>query len=312
MTKLLGLLATGATAASLACSAPASDARAPAASGSQADAPHVLLDRASIAGWPNDPRASAWLAGNDYHLLAREPGRFVAVRAPIGAVPASVDVTARFHKVGGPPGGGYGIIVDDRGAGRGDGLDQAGQYVVAEVGDRGQVGIWRRDNSQWADLLAWTPSAAVAHDAAPNELHVHTQGTQLRFEVNGTLIAQLDTGLTGSRVGAFVGGDGNEVVLERFSVSEPVAVAAQPAAPRPQPQPAPDPSPFERIKNLLLGIADDVQGIFESFAGGPDDPHGPVQDRAALQKDASRFESAQNKARDLADELDKLQHSQQP
>ena len=77
---------------------------------------------ANRRGWPNEPHATAWLEPGGYHLFAREPGRFVAIGAPgMGPVRDAI-VTASFRKVGGPPGGGYGIIVHDQGPGPRDGL----------------------------------------------------------------------------------------------------------------------------------------------------------------------------------------------
>ena len=68
---------------------------------------------------------------------------------------------SKIGSIGGPPGGGYGLIVRDQTHGAGDGVDQQGQFVVAEVGDKGEIGIWQRADSHWIDLLAWTPSPLV-------------------------------------------------------------------------------------------------------------------------------------------------------
>ena len=70
-------------------------------------------------GWPDDAHGSAWLASDGYRLSARQPAHFVAVRAPLDGVFADVIVGATFRKVGGPPGGGYGLILDDQGVGAG-------------------------------------------------------------------------------------------------------------------------------------------------------------------------------------------------
>src|SRR5207237_4786031 len=120
--------------------------------------------RGVVGTWPDNPRGTAWFANGGYQLYARTPDRFVAVRAPIADVPRDVLVSGTFHKVSGPPGGGYGLIFGDQGVGAGDGIDQNGQFVVAEVGDRGQVGIWRRDGLRWLDVLPWTAISAVRTD----------------------------------------------------------------------------------------------------------------------------------------------------
>ncbi len=132
-------------------------------------------------------------------------------------------VTGRFRKVGGPPGGGYGVIVRDQGPGPRDGMNQGGHYYVLEAGDRGDVGVWRRDEDHWVDLMPWTPSPAVHPGDAINELTVQAIGSQLLFVVNGTQVANLtvDSIPGEGAVGVFVGGDLNEVVLDQFSVQVP-------------------------------------------------------------------------------------------
>ena len=173
-------------------------------------------------GWPADVRSTTWLAGGAYHLFAREPGQFVAVGAPIAGPLRDPVVTATFRKVGGPPGGGYGLIVRDQGPGVRDGLNQRGRFYVLEVGDRGEVGIWRREDDRWVDLLPWTRSEAVRPGDAPNELRVHAMGPRLTFLVNGIEVASVeDLALDSGGVGVFVGGDFNDVVLEGFVVEVP-------------------------------------------------------------------------------------------
>ncbi|MBV9174322.1 MAG: hypothetical protein JOZ81_30035 [Chloroflexi bacterium] len=321
MNRVLAVLALLAVSAALACSGCGTAGQgpnAPAHKPAAPNGPQVLLDQNSAPGWPNHPGATVWLDHAEYHLLARQPAQFVAIRAPLIEAPAEMQVSARFHKVGGPHGGGYGLIVDDRGTSRGDGLDQHGEYVVAEVGDNGDVGLWRRENMRWIDLLAWTPSSTVAADRAANQLDVRTMGTRVVFFVNGIQVADVDAGITGPNVGAFAGGDGNEVVLERFSVQS-LPTAPQPrqaraqsqspsgAPPAPSAPPAADPSGWQRIQQLVMGIATDVDGIYQSVAAGPNDPHSPVNDRSALTDDAQRLGAAQDKARQLEDELQKLQ-----
>jgi hypothetical protein len=55
---------------------------------------------------------------------------------------------------------------------------------------------------------------------------VRVQGQQLTFLVNGSQVAQVTTNLAAGRVGVFVGGDGNQVALERFTVESSTPVAA--------------------------------------------------------------------------------------
>jgi hypothetical protein len=176
--------------------------------------------------WPDNPDGPAWFAGSGYQLFARTPGDFVALRAPTVGPVDDVVVTGTFRKVGGPPGGGYGLIVRDRRVGLGDGIDQNGQFMVAAVGDRGEVGVWRRDGEKWIDLLPWTASTAVRPGGSANELRVEVLAEHLRFDVNGTTVADLPATLQNGRVGLFVGGDSNEVLIDRLTV-EPLPSARQ-------------------------------------------------------------------------------------
>ena len=131
-------------------------------------------------------------------------------------------VTGWFHKVGGPPGGGYGLILRDQNPEARDGRNQLGRYYVFEVGDRGEVGVWLHDGDHWLDLLTWTPSEAVKPGLASNELTVTAAGDHMSFVVNGIPVAsQTDTALRRGGAGVFVGGDGNQVALDRITVSSP-------------------------------------------------------------------------------------------
>jgi osmotically inducible protein OsmC len=173
-------------------------------------------------GWPENPESTAWLASDGYHLAARHPSRFVAIRSPLDSPNRDVIVKGAFRKIGGPSGGGYGLIVRDDGRSAGDGVDQGGRYYVFEAGDRGEIGVWRREDDRWVDLLMWTRSDAVRPANAPNELEVRASGHRYTFLVNGVVVADIeDAVLDGGRVGIFAGGDLNEVVVDRFSVEYP-------------------------------------------------------------------------------------------
>ncbi|HYW88366.1 MAG TPA: signal peptidase I [Chloroflexota bacterium] len=173
-------------------------------------------------GWPSDPNGTAWLDGDSYRLTARQPRRFVAVSAPLGGAYTDIFVSAAFHKIGGPPGGGYGIIVRDEASAPRTGMDQDGRFYVAEVGDRGEVGLWRREDDHWVEMLPWTRAEAVRPGGSINELTLRAVGQRLNFEVNGTEVATVvDAALQSGRVGAFVGGEFNDVVLDRFAVDQP-------------------------------------------------------------------------------------------
>jgi hypothetical protein len=127
-----------------------------------------------------------------------------------------------FRKTGGPPGGGYGLILRDEGPGPRDGVDQTGRFYVFEVSDIGDVGIWQREFDHWNDLVPWTPADSVHPAKATNELEARAVGSELTFIVNGVSVAiQRSAALTRGGVGIFVGGDLNEVIAEHITVSVP-------------------------------------------------------------------------------------------
>ena len=67
-----------------------------------------------------------------------------------------------------------------------------------------------------------------------------------------------------------------------------------------QTAPAIDPA---RLWGRLSDIGQDIAGMYQSFAGGPNDPHSPVNDPAALRQAAGRLDAATAKATALRDEL---------
>jgi hypothetical protein len=182
--------------------------------------PIVLDERFTTPprGWPDDADGVAWHADGAYHLAPREDGHFVALGAPLIGALGDVVVSATFRKMGGPPGGGYGLIVHDQNPDSRDGTDQGGRFIVAEIGDAGTIGIWRREDDHWVDLVPWTPSTAVLPGEAANELTVQTIGDEITLLANGTQVGHVSMGVDKGGVGVFVGGDGNQVALERFTV----------------------------------------------------------------------------------------------
>jgi hypothetical protein len=182
----------------------------------------TLLDFAagqtSSLPWPNDRNSIAWLAPDGYHLVVQQPGRFVAIGLLSEQV-RDVLVTATFRKTGGPAGGGYGIILRDPGPAPRDGLSQGGNYLILEVGDRGEVGVWRRADDRWVDVLPWTPAASVRPALGDNTLEIRALGDRLTMSVNGTEVAStVDTAPVRGRVGVFLGGDQNEALLTRLTI----------------------------------------------------------------------------------------------
>jgi hypothetical protein len=176
-----------------------------------------------ITGWTNDPVGTAWFAQDGYHLYAREPGQFVATSIPLGHPVQEVSISAAFHKLGGPPG----VIVRDQSPpSERDGRNQAGRYLVFEVGDRGEIGVWQRDETHWIDIVPWQHSEAVHFDRAANSIVVTARGSRVVFDVNGQTVADLN--YDGSKlpnsggVGIFVGGDLNQVSLDRLRIANAI------------------------------------------------------------------------------------------
>jgi hypothetical protein len=182
----------------------------------------VILDERfdrELAGWPDDRLGEARRVEGGYRMTPRLNEKFFALGAPVGTPLRDVVVGATFRKLGGPPGGVYGLLLRDRGPEPRDGRNQTGRYYVAQASDRGDVGIWRRELDRWVDLVPWTRSAAVGPGEARNDLSFEVVGARLIFVVNGMPVATAnDAVLDQGGVGVFVGGDGNDVLLQRFVV----------------------------------------------------------------------------------------------
>jgi hypothetical protein len=198
----------------------------PAAATVAPSGPRTLLDEKfddNARDWPNNPQGTAWITGGSYRISPRQAGQFVAIGVPaVGQILQDVIVSATFRKVGGPAGGGYGIIVRDQGPAPRDGSNQQGRYYVLEAGDKGEVGIWRRENDRWIDLLPWQRADAVRPGGAPNELSVKAIGERLSLSVYGVEVGfRNDSTLAVGNVGIFVGGDGNQVAIDQLTIAAP-------------------------------------------------------------------------------------------
>lgn len=171
-------------------------------------------------GWPNDPQGSAWFGSGAFHLYARQPGRYVSVPVQLGGTVADASLEAVFQKVGGPDGGGYGFVVRSATTAVRDSTSQTGYFVVAQVSDNGDVGIWQRDGSRWLEVLPWTHSAAVATGTRMNTVKLIVRGTNLQLSVNGQTIADVEdrTMAPGGGVEIFAGGDLNEVAVRSLRI----------------------------------------------------------------------------------------------
>jgi hypothetical protein len=170
-------------------------------------------------GWPHDRNGTGSFANGAYRLFARDPGRFVAIGAPLAEALRDVTVKGIFRKSAGPPGGGYGIILRDQGPDPRDGRSQGGRYYVFEAGDKGEFGIWRRELTEWVEIIPWTPTPAIRPNLDRNELVVEAIGPRFTFLINGTEVASIeDQSLEQGGVGLYLGGDLNEVIVEHFLV----------------------------------------------------------------------------------------------
>jgi hypothetical protein len=171
--------------------------------------------------WLDNPPFASWRDGA-YRFQAKQATQFVAVGVPINQILADVVISGTFRKTGGPPGGGYGLIVRDQGPEPRDGVNQQASAYVFETGDLGEFGVWRRDGDRWVDLVPWTRSSAVRPGGSPNDLTVRAMGDRLAFTVNGSQVASVqENTYPAGGIGLFVGGDYNEVALDHFSVQLP-------------------------------------------------------------------------------------------
>ncbi len=200
--------------------APTAAPRAPDAAGVR-----PLVDARFTSGpadnWLDNPPVVGWSDGA-YRLKASELAQFVAVGVPKSQDLGNAVVSATFRKTGGPPGGGYGLIVRDQGPLPRDGINQEANAYVFETGDVGEFGVWRRDGDHWVDLVPWTRSSAVRASGSPNDLTVRAVESQFTFTINGVQVAVIGDDTLGSGgVGIFVGGDYNEVALDHFSIQLP-------------------------------------------------------------------------------------------
>ena len=110
----------------------------------------------------------------------------------------------------------------DAGPGPRDGVEQGGRYYALAASDRGEVGIWRREQDRWVDVVAWTPSEVVRPGGEANDLTALAFGPRLTLLVNGAEAASVeDPTLRQGGVGVLAIGDFSEVALERFTVHAP-------------------------------------------------------------------------------------------
>jgi hypothetical protein len=172
--------------------------------------------------WPSNPESTAWAADGAYRVLVRESGRFVAIGAPLDTPLQNVVVSATFRKLGGPPGGSYGLIVRDQGPSPRDGINQAGTFYALVINDQGQFGVARRENDHWVEVVPWTQSDSIDPRQPTHELVALAIGSRLGLTVDNKLVANVEVqaGEAGT-VGIYVGGDSTDVSIDDFRVEVP-------------------------------------------------------------------------------------------
>jgi hypothetical protein len=170
-------------------------------------------------GWANDPRTGVRLVPAGYRLTPPIDNQVLVIGAPVESSLRDVLIGATFRKLGNASGGVFGLFLRDNGPGPRDGRNQGGHYYVAQVDDRGEVGIWRREREGWVELAPWTPSASLRPAPASNDVSFEVVGGRLTFIVNGTPAASAhDTVLDHGGVGLIAAGIGNDVLVERYVV----------------------------------------------------------------------------------------------
>ena len=169
--------------------------------------------------WPHDPLITARRVDGGYRITPRGDTDFAAIGAPLGEAFRDVVVGATFRKLGGPENGVYGVLLRDGGPTPRDGRNQTGRFYLGQVDGRGAVSIWRREQELWFELVPWRESSAVRSGDASNDVSFETVGGRLTLSVNGETAAITDDAvLDQGRVGLFVAGGGNDVLVERFVV----------------------------------------------------------------------------------------------
>ena len=169
------------------------------------------------------PPYATWSDGA-YRLQAREVASYVAIAAPNDPVPPNVLVSATLRKTGGPPGGGYGLIVRNQspevprrqqpGASTPTSPKLATWASSASGGARATTGSTscpgraRRPYARAARQRVHRPHQWPAPVSIDHQRRPKWRGSTM---TSSPMVA----------VGVFAGGDNNEVALDRFTVQVP-------------------------------------------------------------------------------------------
>jgi hypothetical protein len=94
MSRVLAALAVSAALVCAGCGVTGVGKNVPELNAGVPNHPQLLSDQSAAPGWPGEPGGTAWLDQGFYHLLARDPGNFVAVRAPLVDPPPNLQVSA--------------------------------------------------------------------------------------------------------------------------------------------------------------------------------------------------------------------------
>jgi len=129
-----------------------------------------------LANWPNDPYGTPGLPMG--RSICFHDSRVASLRSAFAHRQSRRRNGQRqFHKVDGQPAVATGHHPRPAGSPERDSRSQAGRYLVLEVSDRGDIGIWQREQTRWIDVVPWTHSDAVRTGDEANTLVVYTVET---------------------------------------------------------------------------------------------------------------------------------------
>ena len=147
------------------------------------------------SGWDvvDDSYVRTEYLNGEYRVLTKQPGYFYLFKAPTcDRQNYTVEVDARWA---GTPGSSYGLIF-------GLTSDYSRYYLFDMNTDYQQFRLLRRDPTGFVTVVPVTGSSAINGGTASNHLKVTRNGTEIRLEVNGTVLGTWYDGAIGGLTGA--------------------------------------------------------------------------------------------------------------
>lgn len=161
------------------------------------EARYVADFETGAPGWslPRDERLTTQVADGRLVVNLKAPQTVGWVLAPFAFREGEVAVEATLLE--GPRSTDYGLIV----------LAQRGIFYRFAVSADGFYAVFAHRRDGWRVLVDWTPHAAIRTGRTTNHLRVRCEGTEMRFWINGTLVATVPREALegGGRVGVSVG-----------------------------------------------------------------------------------------------------------